>query len=110
MMIVMILILMKKKKKKHENIINQFNDRINSNNNNNILNKTNINQNEDSDVEQMEKIINLVGGGSDKKIEFPIHKNINKKMTIEQSSRFNSLFKKKDTKLVEMKTLEEKSN
>ena len=98
-------------KKKHENIINQFNDRINSNNNNNILNKTNINQNEDSDVEQMEKIINLVGGGgSDKKIEFPIHKNINKKMTIEQSSRFNSLFKKKDTKLVEMKTLEEKSN
>ena len=69
-------------KKKHEIIINNFSDKLLYNTSN--LNKISNEQQEDSEIEGVEKLINLVGGEVDKKKETPIFpkkkdKNLNHK-------------------------------
>lgn len=61
-------------KKKHENMINLLGSKMNLNNDNNLnikkINRISIQQ-EDSDIEGMEKFIDLVGGISEKQIKSP---------------------------------------
>ena len=61
-------------KKRHENMINMLNNRMNLNSDNNLkINKINSisAQQEDSDIEGMEKFIDLVRGISEKQIKSP---------------------------------------
>ena len=99
-------------KKRHENLINNFSDKLNYNNSN-IHKIIGNDQQEDSELEGVEKLIDLVGGESDKKMETPMFSR--KKMKISKkdlpkNKSSHSFNKKEDPKMVEMKIFEEKSN
>jgi len=99
-------------KKKHENMINMLGNRMNLNNDNNLnikkINTISIQQ-EDSDIEGMEKFIDLVGGISEKQIKSPSfspgknRRGSEKKEKPHSSTNIN----KDDLKMVEMKFFEE---
>ena len=96
-------------KKKREKLINNFNDKY-------TYNKINNEQQEDSEIEGMKQIIDLVGGESkdfkDKHLTPTFPRKKNKKMSLDilKTKNFNQFNKKPDQKKVEMKIFEEKSN
>ena len=92
-------------KKNHENIINNFSDNFN-------LSKKNIEQQEDSEIEGVEKLIDLVGGENKENLLTPVFsKKKSKKITMDflNNNDFNLSCNKKDKKMVEMKEIDEKS-
>ena len=93
-------------KKKHENIINNLSDKFN-------YNKISNEPQEDSDIEGVEKFINLVGGESKENLQTPAFpKKRSKKMTLDlgNNNDLNINIKKHSQKMVEMKFLDEKNN
>ena len=93
-------------KKKHENIINNLSDKFN-------YNKISNEPQEDSDIEGVEKLINLVGGESKENLQTPAFpKKRSKKMTLDlgNNNDLNINIKKHSQKMVEMKFLDEKNN
>ena len=112
---------MRKKKKKHENMINEFNERINSSNTvrNNKRRMTEGNL-RDSESEKVENFIDLEDGGENKinsPNNFTNRRAISKKLTVDPKIKSTFLFnsnknkdKDKEMKMVEMKEFDEKSD
>jgi len=99
-------------KKKHENMINLLGNKMNLNNDNNLnLNKINriSIQQEDSDIEGMEKFIDLVGGISEKQIKSPSFSPGKNRRGSEKKTKNHSSsnIDKNELKMVEMKFFEE---
>ena len=106
-------------KKKHENMINEFNERINSNNNvRNNNRRMTVGNLRDSESEKVGNLIDLEDGDEKKNNNF--HKRaISKTLTVDPKNKLNFLFnsnknrdkdKNKDMKMVEMKEFDEKSD
>ena len=101
-------------KKKHENNIINLSDKFNYNEKDNKI----ILDQDDSDMEGVEKIIKMVGSENEQKIETPIFpKKKNKKLIGDlnmnnnpNSNSHNSFSKKEEPKMVEMKIFEDKSD
>ena len=101
-------------KKKHENNIINLSDKFNYNEKDNKI----ILDQDDSDMEGVEKIIKMVGSENEQKIETPIFpKKKNKKLNGDlnmnnnpNSNSHNSFSKKEEPKMVEMKIFEDKSD
>ena len=99
-------------KKKHENMINMLGNRMNLNNDNNLnINKINSIsiQQEDSDIEGMEKFIDLVRGISEKQIKSPSFSPDKNRRRSEKKEKPHSStnINKDELKMVEMKFFEE---
>ena len=93
-------------KKKHEIIINNFSDKFNTKDFNKISNE----QQEDSEIEGVEKLINLVGGEDDKTNESPMFSKKDNNLNLKNKHTSHSFNKNKEPKMVEMKIFEDKSN
>ena len=93
-------------KKKHEIIINNFSDKFNTKDFNKISNE----QQEDSEIEGVEKLINLVGGEDDKNNESPMFSKKDMNLNLKNKRTSRSFNKDKEPKMVEMKIFEDKSN
>ena len=104
-------------KKKHENMINEFNERINSNNNaRNNNRRMTLGNLRDSESEKVGNLFDLEDGGENKNNNFH-NRAISKTLTVDPQNRLNFLFnsyknrdKDKDIKIVEMKEFDEKSD
>jgi hypothetical protein len=104
-------------KKKHENMINEFNERINSNNNvRNNNRRMTMGNLRDSESEKVGNLFDLEDGGENKNNNFH-NRAISKTLTVDPQNRLNFLFnsnknrdKDKDIKIVEMKEFDEKSD
>ena len=96
-------------KKKHENLINNFNDKKN-------YNKISNEPQEDSEIEGMKTLIDLVGGESKDRKDITVTPTFprikNKKISLDnfKTKSFNQSNKKSEQKKVEMQTFEEKPN
>jgi hypothetical protein len=107
-------------KKKHENMINEFNERINSNNNvKNNNRRMTVGNLRDSESEKVENLIDLEDGGIENKDNNLQKRAISKKLTVDPKYMTKFLFnsnknkdkdKEKDMKMVEMKEFDEKSD
>jgi len=108
-------------KKKHENMINEFNERINSSNTvRNNKRRMTLGNMRDSESEKVENLIDLEDGGENKinsPTNFTNRRAISKKLTVDLKIKTNFLFnsnknkdKDKEMKMVEMKEFDEKSD
>ena len=94
-------------KKKHENIINNLSDKFNYNPKDNKISSP---DQDDSDMEGMEKIIKMVGSDKEQQPATPMFaRKKGKRLTYEINNNYNFSKKNEKPKMVEMKLFEHES-